>query len=80
MPRHASSQPTDVELQILRILWGSGPSTAREIHNCMIEAKEIVYATTVKMLLVMLEKGLVKRVRKWIKTLLVEAKHLTCQF
>lgn len=61
MSRPASSQPTDVELQILRILWELGPSTVREIHNRMVEAKDVVYATTVKMLLVMLEKGLVKR-------------------
>ncbi|MFT7643562.1 MAG: BlaI family penicillinase repressor [Pirellulaceae bacterium] len=61
MSRHASSQPTDVELQILNILWELGPSTVREIHNRMMEAKETVYSTTVKMLLVMLEKGLVKR-------------------
>ncbi|MBC8350475.1 MAG: BlaI/MecI/CopY family transcriptional regulator [Planctomycetes bacterium] len=61
MPRPASSQPTDVELQILRTLWELGPSTVREIHNQMTQAKDIVYATTVKMLLVMLDKGLVKR-------------------
>ncbi len=61
MPRPVSSQPTDVELQILRTLWELGPSTVREIHNHMSEAKDVVYATTVKMLLVMLEKGLVKR-------------------
>lgn len=61
MPRPASSQPTDVELQILRTLWELGPSTVREIHNRITQVKDIVYATTVKMLLVMLEKGLVKR-------------------
>ena len=63
MARSASSQPTEVELQILRILWQSGGSTAREVHNALAaaEAKETNYSTTVKMLAVMLEKGLVKR-------------------
>lgn len=63
MARPASSQPTEVELQILRILWQSGGSTAREVHNGLaaVEAKETNYSTTVKMLAVMLEKGLVKR-------------------
>lgn len=61
MPRHASSQPTDVELQILNALWDLGPSTVREVHNRICESREIVYATTKKMLLVMLDKGLVKR-------------------
>lgn len=63
MARPASSQPTEVELQILRILWQSGGSTAREVHNGLaaVEAKETNYSTTVKMLAVMLEKGLVRR-------------------
>ncbi len=61
MPRQTSSQPTEVELQILRVLWDQGPSTVREIHNRLCEEKETQYATTVKMLLVMLEKGLVTR-------------------
>ena len=40
MARHASSQPTDVELHILRTLWELGPSTVREVHNRMAESKE----------------------------------------
>jgi len=61
--RPASSQPTEVELQILRILWHSGGATAREVHNSLaaIESRDTVYSTTVKMLSVMLEKGLAKR-------------------
>ena len=50
-------------MQILRILWQTGGSTAREVHNALgeIEGKETTYSTTVKMLSVVLEKGLVKR-------------------
>jgi predicted transcriptional regulator len=63
MARPASSQPTEVELQILKVLWKSGGSTAREIHNSLAqtEDRETNYSTTVKMLSVLLEKGLVKR-------------------
>ena len=61
MARAVSSQPTEVELQILRILWESGGSTAREVHNGLTEVKGTTYSTTVKMLSVMLDKGLVKR-------------------
>ena len=61
MARHVSTQPTEVELQILRILWEKESATAREIHNSLNETKSTQYPTTVKMLLVMLEKGLVKR-------------------
>ena len=58
-----SSQPTEVELQILRILWQAGGATARQVHNGLaeVEARSTNYSTTVKMLSVMLDKGLVKR-------------------
>jgi predicted transcriptional regulator len=56
-----SSQPTAVELEILRILWDLGPSPVREIHARLARAKGTNYSTTVKMLAVMLAKGLVKR-------------------
>lgn len=61
MPRPTSSQPTEVELLILRILWKQGPSTARQIHNRLAEARDTNYSTTVKMLSVMLNKQLIKR-------------------
>ena len=63
MARPASSQPTLVELQILRILWQTGGATAREVHNGLAQSEEksTTYSTTVKMLAVMRQKGLVKR-------------------
>lgn len=59
-----SSQPTAVELEILRILWELGPSPVRDVHARLNEAKGTNYSTTVKMLSVMLTKGLVKRDEK----------------
>ena len=61
MARPASTRPTEVELQILRILWDLGPSPVREIHKRLEADKGTNYSTTVKMLAVMLDKGLVKR-------------------
>jgi BlaI family transcriptional regulator, penicillinase repressor len=61
MPRPAATQPTEVELQILRVLWERGSCTARQIHDVRTEQKDTNYSTTVKMLSVMLEKGLLKR-------------------
>ena len=61
MARPASSQPTEVELRILSILWGAGPCSARDVHNSLSEDKGTNYSTTVKMLAVMFEKGLVER-------------------
>ena len=56
-----SSQPTAVELEILRILWELEPCPVRGIHARLFEAKGTNYSTTVKMLSVMLQKGLVAR-------------------
>jgi predicted transcriptional regulator len=61
MPRPTSAQPTEVEMQILRILWELGPSPVREIHKRLEAAKGTNYSTTVKMLAIMLQKGLLKR-------------------
>ena len=61
MRRAKSAQPTDVELQILQVLWKGGPSTARGVHDALSEKKATNYSTTVKMLSIMLDKGLVKR-------------------
>lgn len=55
------TQPTTVELEMLRILWTLGPSPVRDIHARLNAAKGTNYSTTLKMLSVMLQKGLVKR-------------------
>ena len=59
-----SNQPTAVELEILRILWELQPCTVRVVHQRLSEIKKTNYSTTVKMLSVMLQKGLVKRNEK----------------
>ena len=61
MARKGSSQPTDVELAILRALWQRGPSTVREVHGALSGSRDTGYSTTLKMMQVMLEKGLLKR-------------------
>ena len=64
MKKIRATQPTEVELQILRVLWELGPSPVREIHRRLHEEKGTNYSTTVKMLSVMLDKGLMKRDEK----------------
>ena len=59
MARQRSTQPTEVELKILQALWEQEPSTVREIHNQLTPERDAAYATTVKMLMVMLDKKLV---------------------
>jgi predicted transcriptional regulator len=61
MSRPSSSQPTDVELQILGVLWESGTATVRQVHDALSKHRETGYSTTLKMMQVMLKKGLLQR-------------------
>lgn len=56
-----SSQPTAAELEILRIVWELEPCTVGQIHARMAEGKGTNYSTTMKMLSLMLGKGLLSR-------------------
>jgi BlaI family transcriptional regulator, penicillinase repressor len=52
-------KPTDAELAILRVLWSRGPSTVRQVASAM--DREAGYTTVLKLLQIMIEKGLVTR-------------------
>jgi len=61
MARRKSSRPTDRELTILSILWDKGPSTVRDVNETMNEDENTGYTTTLKLMQIMAEKGLVRR-------------------
>ena len=61
MARHKTPRPTDRELTILRILWDKGPSTVREVNQAMNKDRSTGYTTTLKLMQIMAEKGLVIR-------------------
>ena len=54
-------KPTESELEILQILWTKGIATVREVHEELSKTKEAGYTTTLKLMQIMHEKGLVKR-------------------
>ena len=55
-------KPTESELEILSILWNKGPSTVRAVHDTMSHNKNVRYTTTLKLMQIMTEKGMVERV------------------
>ena len=61
MARQKGTNPTDRELEILRILWEHGPSTVRRVHEIVSEGSDTGYTTSLKFMQIMLEKGLVTR-------------------
>lgn len=54
-------KPTKTELAILNIMWVISPATVRQIHEEIIKTGKTSYTTTLKMLQVMHQKGLVTR-------------------
>jgi len=60
MPRRASAQPTEVELEILQVLWEHGPCPLGQIHQAVAARCDRAYSTTRKMVQVMRDKGLVE--------------------
>src|SRR5688572_17133007 len=54
-------KPTESELEILQILWERGEATVREVHEELLKTKDAGYTTTLKLLQIMHEKGIVKR-------------------
>ncbi|MNK43044.1 Methicillin resistance regulatory protein MecI [compost metagenome] len=54
-------KPTESELEILQILWEKGNCTVRDVHEILEKNKDAGYTTTLKLMQIMLEKGLVAR-------------------
>ena len=54
-------KPTESELEILQVLWKKDLATVREVHEELSAMKDAGYTTTLKLMQIMHEKGLVKR-------------------
>lgn len=54
-------KPTESELEILSYLWKEGPSTVRQVHDFLSETKDTGYTTTLKLMQIMNDKGLLYR-------------------
>ncbi|SEL54472.1 BlaI/MecI/CopY family transcriptional regulator [Parapedobacter koreensis] len=57
----AQIKPTESELEILQILWEKGESSVRDVHEILLKTKDVGYTTTLKIMQIMHEKGLVNR-------------------
>ena len=61
MTKQKIPQPTERELEILRILWEHGPATVGKVNEEMDADKPTGYTTTLKLMQIMAEKGMLKR-------------------
>ena len=58
MPRQC---PTDAQFEILTVLWRLGPSTVCDVHEALPPEQARGYTTTLKLMQIMAEQGLVGR-------------------
>lgn len=56
-----SRRPTEAETEILAVLWRQGPCTVRQVHEALEPVRGVGYTTVLKLLQIMMDKGLVER-------------------
>jgi len=61
MTRQDHVRPTEREMEILKILWQRGSSTVRQVNDDMNARQETGYTTTLKLMQIMVNKGLLIR-------------------
>ena len=59
--QNSTMEPTKSELEILQVLWEAGPSTVREVNSELLKQKEVNYTTTLKLMQIMADKGILAR-------------------
>ncbi len=61
MARPASRHPTELELEILKILWRQSPLSGREIRDALAPERELAYTSVMTMLKIMTQKKYLRR-------------------
>lgn len=61
MPRSMSKHPTELELEILKVLWRIGPATVRQVRDELAAVRDLAYTTVMTMMTIMDSKGYLKR-------------------
>lgn len=64
MTRPASRYPTELELEILKIVWRDGPVAVRAVRDALAETRDLAYTSVMTVMNIMADKGYLKRRRK----------------
>ena len=64
MARPSSRYPTELELEILKILWQKGPLSVREMQEALDVVRKLAYTSVMTMMNIMAKKGYLKRSKK----------------
>lgn len=61
MARRMQENPTEGELEILKVLWDRGPCTVREVLEVLMTQRKRAYTSVMSVLNIMTDKGQVTR-------------------
>jgi BlaI family transcriptional regulator, penicillinase repressor len=61
MARPASKHPTELELEILKVLWEKSPLAVRDVRGALGPARRLAYTSVMTMMNIMVAKGYLAR-------------------
>lgn len=64
MARRSSKYPTELELEILKILWSDGESSVRHVRKELTNFRRLAHTSVMTMMAIMTEKGYLKRFKR----------------
>ena len=64
MARPSSRHPTELELEILKILWREGPASGRQVRDALAPFRDLAYTSVMTVLGIMVRKGYARRTKQ----------------
>jgi BlaI family transcriptional regulator, penicillinase repressor len=64
MARPASKFPTELELEILKVLWRDGAASVRQVRDALEPFRDLAYTSVMTVMNIMAEKGYVRRCKQ----------------
>ncbi|MDB5339887.1 MAG: mecI 2 [Planctomycetaceae bacterium] len=63
MSRSPSKYPTELELEILKVMWQLGPATVRQVRDALAPVRDLAYTSVMTMMTIMTDKGYLTRTK-----------------
>lgn len=64
MARPTSLHPTDLEMEILKVLWRDGPSPVRHVPDELVNFRDLAHTSILTIMNIMVDKGYLQRVKQ----------------
>lgn len=61
MARPASKLPTELELEILKILWQKSPASVRQVRDALVPFRDLAHTSVMTIMTIMTDKGYLQR-------------------